>query len=341
MNACTRKRFGFLVVVGLAGCGPPESVNHAALVDHHVHILSPRLVTDWKSLGVPFARADSFYTTASPYLAEGGDRRPLGGAVLLPMAHVYGRAEFRQELRLSPAAERAAVQRENDHVATEAARFPGRATAFCSVDFLRPYAWDELRRCRVELGSRGIKLHLGSARANLRSAAHLSELARLAEWAVAEDLTVMLHFDPQAPQMSSADVQRFIDRVLVPQPRLVLVIAHLGGSGGYGPWTRAVHRTIAQWLREEETAGRPRPGIRFDISAAWLEEDSDEIPRSTRQDGEALAADLATFGVARLLFGSDAPVFHPGRYGTAFRRAAALGPDAWDSLAANRLPGIP
>lgn len=325
----------------LAACGPREAVDLSSMVDHHVHILSPRLVADWKSLGVPFSRADSFYTSASPYLAEGDSRRPLAGAVLLPMAHLYGRASFRQELRLSLAAERSAVQRENDHVAAEAARFPGRAWAFCGVDFLRPYAWDEVRRCRAELRSPGLKLHLGSAGANLRSAAHLAELARFAEWAVAESIPVMLHFDPQAREMSEADVRRFIDRVLAPQPALTMVVAHLGGSGGYGPWTRVIYRTISEWLRQEEAEGRPRPGIRFDISAAWLEQDSEEVPRSTRQDGEALAADIAAFGVGRLLFGSDAPVFDPGPYGAAFRRAAGLLPAAWDSLAANRLPGLP
>lgn len=329
------------VLMLLAACGPREAVDLSAMVDHHIHLLSPRLVEDWKSLGVTFSRPDSFYTSASPYLAEGGDRTPLDGAVLLPMAHLYGRAAFRQELRLSFAAERELVRQENNHAAAEAARFPGRAVAFCSVDFLRPYAWEEIRRCRAELGSPGIKLHLGSAGASLRNAGHLTALAGYAEWAVAEQVPIMLHFDPQAREMSEADVQRFIQRVLVPHPDLVMVIAHLGGSGGYGPWTRAVHRTIATWLQEEAAAGRTRPGIRFDISAAWLEQDSEEVPRSTRQDREALAADIATFGVGRLLFGSDAPVFDPGPYGAAFRRAAGLSPAAWDSLAANRIPGIP
>lgn len=325
----------------LAACAPREEVDLSRMVDHHIHLLSPGLVADWKSTGVNFSRPDSMYTSASPYLAEGGDRQPLAGAVLLPMAHLYGRAGFRQELRLSLVAERESVRRENDHAAAEAARFPGRAAAFCGVDFLRPYAWDEVRRCRAELGSPGIKLHLGSAGANLRSAAHLAELARFAEWAVVEGVTIVLHFDPQAREAEVADVERFIARVIAPHPDLVLIVAHLGGSGGYGPWTRAIYRTIAGWLREEAAAGRPRPGIFFDISAVWLPQDSEGVPRSTRQDGQALAADLGTFGVSRLLFGSDAPVFAPGPYGAAFIRAAGLSPAQWDSIAGNRVPGLP
>jgi predicted TIM-barrel fold metal-dependent hydrolase len=325
----------------LAACGPTAEVDLSRMVDHHVHLLSPGLVADWKSTGVSFSRADSFYTSAGPLLDESAGRRPLTGAVLLPMAHLYGSASFRQSLRLGLAAERAAVQRENDHVAAEAARYPGRALAFCGVDFLRPYAWDELRRCRTELNSPGIKLHLGSARANLRNSGHLATLAGIVAWARAESLVVMLHFDPQSREASQADVERFIAQVLEPRADLVMVIAHLGGSGGYGPWTRVVYRTLAEWLETEAAAGRPRAGIYFDISAAWLAQDSDEVPRSTRQDGEALAADIAAHGVARLLFGSDSPVFDPGPYGAAFKRATGLTQAAWDSLAANRVPGFP
>jgi predicted TIM-barrel fold metal-dependent hydrolase len=323
----------------LTACGPREAVDLTTMVDHHIHLLGPGLLADWKSTGARFSRPDSMYTSAAPYLARG--RRPLAGAVLLPMAHLYGQSAFRQSLRLSYAAERSAVQRENDHVAAEAARWEGRAVAFCGVDFLRPYAWEELRRCRDELGSRGIKLHLGSARANLRNTTHLATLARLAEWAVAESVVVMLHFDPQSREASAEDVQRFIRQVIAPHPELVMVVAHLGGSGGYGPWTRVIYRTLAGWLAEEAQAGRPRPGIFFDISAVWLAQDSEEIPRSTRQDGEALAGDIAAYGVGRLLFGSDAPVFDPGPYGAVFLRAAGLTPAQWDSIAANRIPGFP
>lgn len=324
----------------LSGCGTPGAVDLDAMVDHHVHLLSPGLVRDWKSAGARFSRADSLYTSAAPYLGEAAGTRQVAGAVFLPMAHLYGQASFRQSLRLSLAAEQAAVQRENDHVAAEAARYPGRAMAFCGVDFLRPYAAEELARCRRELGSPGIKLHLGSARASLRNPGHLAELSRLAAWAVAESVAVMLHLDPQSREQSAADVQRFIRDVLGPHPGLALVVAHMGGSGGYGPWTRVAYRTIAEWLAEEEAAGRPRPGIRFDVSAVWLAQDSEEVPRSTRQDGDALAEDLAAWGVARLLFGSDAPVFDPGPYAAAFRQAARLSPAAWDSLAANRLPSM-
>lgn len=330
----------------LAACGAPDSADTSRLVDHHVHLLSPALVKDWKSLGVNFSRPDSVYTSASALLgdtaiADGGPARQVAGAVLIPMAHLYGRQDIRGPLRLSLAAEQAAVRRENDYVAAEAARFPDRAIALCGVDFLRPYAWSEVQRCRAELQSPGIKLHLASAGANLGYASHLAALRRYAELASADSLILFVHFDPQNNRGNLADIRRFIAEVLQPFPDLTVVIAHLGGSGGFDAWTRAIFETFTTWLDEEAAAGRPRTGVHFDISAVWLARDSEGMPRSTKQDAEALAAELARVGVGRLLFGSDAPVFIPGPYAAAFRRQAALSAEAWDSLARNRLPGLP
>ncbi len=332
-----------VLALGLAACSAPGGIDTAHLVDHHVHLLSPGLLRDWKSLGVNFSRPDSLYVSASsllgdPATPEGGRPPRLAGAVLLPMAHLYGRSNIRGPLRLTLAAEQAAVQRENDHVAAEAARYPGRAIALCGVDYLRPYAWAEVQRCRAELNSPGIKLHLGSAGTNLLNGGHLAALHQMAELADRDSLILFIHFDPQGNRAEVSDVRRFIDRVLQPFPELTVVIAHLGGSGGYGPWTRAIQRTFFEWLAEEASAGRPRPGVFFDLSAAWLAEDSEGMPRSSPQDAEALAAELARIGVSRMLFASDYPVFDPGLYAAALQRAAGLGPTAWDSLAANRLP---
>jgi hypothetical protein len=125
---------GLALVLGVAGCPAPEGIDTAHLVDHHVHLLSPGLLRDWKSLGVNFSRPDSMYVSAASLLGNpaatgSGPTARLAGAVLLPMAHLYGRSDIRGPLRLTLAAEQAAVQRENDHVAAEAARYPGRAIA--------------------------------------------------------------------------------------------------------------------------------------------------------------------------------------------------------------------
>ncbi|MGE0354110.1 MAG: amidohydrolase family protein [Gemmatimonadales bacterium] len=307
-----------------------------ALWDHHVHILSPALVRDWKSLGVPFTRPDSVYTSAAALLAPsvtGGEG--LAGVVLVPMAHFYGNAELRGALRLSPDEEAARVRQENDFVAREAARTPGRALAFCSVNHRRPYAWDELRRCRRELLSPGIKLHLASAGTDLRDEDQLAELARIAAWADAERIVLLLHFDPQARGLEVTDVERFIARVLDPYPDLRVTIAHLGGSGGYGPWTRDVFRTFIAWL---ENSPAPRPAVMFDLSAVILARESEGVPATTVEEAAALAPDLRRAGLGRILFGSDYPVFDPPAYAELLRERAGLSPEELRTILSNRRP---
>lgn len=330
----------FLLLVALCGCEHParptsEAIRKPVSVDHHVHLLSPRLVQDWKSLGVPFSKPGSAYTSVSA-LSDG----ELEHALLLPMAHLYGQEEFRQALDLTENEEYERVRLENDHVAAQADLFPGRAVAFCGVDFLRPYAWEEIHRCRRELGSVGLKLHLASAGTDLRKPEHLRALARIAAWAESEDVALMIHFDPQRRGLETEDVRRFIDAVLQPVPDLVVVIPHLGGSGGYGPWTQAVFGTFGRWLETEAATGNARSGVFFDLSAVWLVEESEGVPPSTEDEALALRKDLRRVGLERVLFGSDYPVFDPGESAGALYDALALDSAEWERLMKRRIPGF-
>lgn len=314
------------IALGLVACGGPAGpqaetpaatggASSPVIVDHHLHLLGPDLLRDWKAMGVPFSQPDEAYLSADRFLASAGGAPPaLAAAILVPMAHFYGNRELRAAADLSVDEERERVARENNHVAREAARWPGRAVAYCSVDFLRPYAWDELRRCQAELASPGIKLHLASAGADLTDDAQLAALERIFGWAEDQELAILLHFDPQRRGLEVADVERFLARVLGPHPRLRLQLAHLGGSGGYGPWTQAVFRSFRDWLGVQAAQGEPRRGLQFDLSGVLLEHAAEGVPATTGGEVAALAADLATIDPDRLLFGSDAPVFDPLSY---------------------------
>lgn len=329
-----------LVLLGavLAGClGAPRSQAPPpatpALADHHVHLLSPGLLRDWAAAGATFSRAAPVYTSA-----EGLFESSLDQAVLVPMAHLYSSGWLRERLELTEDQERERVRRENDHVAAEAKRYPRRAVAFCSVGVLRPYTWDEIRRCRESLGSPGIKLHLASSGVDLRNEEHLEEIAKIAGWAETEEVALLVHFDPQARGLDVEDVERFIARVLAPHERLEVMIPHLGGSGGYGPWTRSVFRTFVNWLDEEARKGRPRPGVTFDVSAVILEEESEGVPPTTPEEAASLAEDLRSLGLARVMFGSDYPVFDPQRYLSLLQTTLRLSTDELETLRRNRLP---
>ncbi len=298
--------------------------------DHHVHVMSPSLVADWKSLGVPFSRPDSHYTRVGS-LFRGPT--PLGAAVLVPMGHLYGTDDFRQALRLSVEEEEARVGRENDYVAAEALRHGGKAVGLCTVPALRPYARRELERCALQPGIGGVKWHLASSGVDLRDRGHLEALRDLARWAEARQLPVLLHLDPQRRGTDSSHVLGFLRTVLEPHPRLTVVIAHLGGSGGYGPWTRTVFRTVSRW----RAASPNRSNLHFDLSAVLLERESEGVPATTAVEAAQLAADLREAGWAGVVFGSDFPVFDPGRGQQHLRERLRLA----DDEAARIVAGVP
>lgn len=327
----SRLAVALFVAMPLAGQEAPPRF------DHHVHVLSPALVHDWKSLGVTFSRPDAAYVAADGLLAG---EAAVEQALLVPMAHLYGNEELRLGLALSLEQEQARVRAENDHVAAEAARWPGRAVAFCSADWRRPYAREEFARCVRERGSPGIKLHLASAGTDLKDAEQRRGLRELLGWAREQGLAVLLHFDPQRRGLDIPDVLRFAEEVLGPYPDLELTIAHLGGSGGYGAWTRRVFAAFGGWLEREAAAGRVRPGLRFDLSAVLLERESEGVPATTDEEAAALAADLVRSGPGRLLFASDAPVFDPRQGWTALARRLGLPADFLATLRDNRAPAL-
>jgi predicted TIM-barrel fold metal-dependent hydrolase len=311
---------GLVLVVALVGVllavrllrrsAEPPAADRAdqGLVDHHVHILGPDLIRDWKSLGVTFSRPDSIYLSASSLLAQRGDS--VGAVVLVPMGHLYANPEFSGGLQIDSAGAHRRVRVENALVAAEAARFPGRAVALCSVPALAPWAVEDLGWCRDSLNSAGIKLHLASSQIDLRDTSHLARLSAIASWASRHALPILVHVDPQRRGHDSTHIRRLAERVFEPYPDLTVVVAHLGGSGGYGAWTQTVHRALRQWLQHVERAG-PKRHVYFEVSAVALERESEGVPPISPDESAQLRDDLRADSLDRVLFGSDYPVFDP------------------------------
>lgn len=304
------------------------------VVDHHVHILGPNLIRDWKSLGVPFSRPDSIYLSPGNLFARtDSEHAVLQHAVLVPMAHLYGNTEFREALKLSLEQEHERVRAENDHVAQAAARFGKYARALCSVNFLRPYAWEEILRCRREHRSPGVKLHLASSEVDLRDTEHLAALKRVVAWADSERVGLLLHFDPQRRGLEVKDVEHVITQVLEPHRNTQILIAHLGGSGGYGPWTQSVFRCFSEWLARSQ-----RTNVFFDLSAVLLEQESEGVPATTAEQAQALLHDLRRHGFQRIVFASDYPVFDPSRYLQLLREKTNITESELEQITRNRVP---
>jgi uncharacterized protein len=306
---------------------PPPHVPY----DHHVHILGPQLVRDWQSLDVPFSRPDSAYTSASAAL--GGEAT---AAFLVSMAHVYGTAEFRAGLGLDTAAERQRVRTANEHVAREAARDPALYVGFCSVPLLRPYAAAELEHCAHDLGLAGIKIHVPAMGISLVDATHLTLLAGVVERAARERRPVLVHLAPVDGELSDAELRNFLAHVVEPHAGLELYLAHLGGNGGYRASARRVVHALTELLHRDDAAAARR--IYVELSGALLARRTDGVPASRRADAASLASDLRALGLARVLFGSDYPVFERAEYAALLRDRLPLSTAELDTIMQNRAP---
>jgi uncharacterized protein len=349
------------LVVGAAACRPTNEtssvravdVEDAAarralierlggpLVDHHVHILGPDVIRDWRAVGVTFSRPDSTYTSVAAWMASRGlDSTHVQAMVLVPMAQLYGDAEFVESLRIDATAVQARVVRENDHVASEAARHPTRAVALCSAPVLADFAEAELLRCLAHPHTTGIKLHLAASGVDLRAPAHVTRTAALIALAARQNVPVLLHLDTQQRGTETTHVREFLDRALGPVASLPVIIAHAGGSGGYGAWTRSVLRTIIAWRDSVDALGpAPRP-VYIDLSAVLLDEPSEGVPASTAEERAALRTDVRAAGLDRFVFGSDAPVFHPLASAETLRASLGLSPEETVAYVQRRTPRL-
>jgi predicted TIM-barrel fold metal-dependent hydrolase len=290
---------------------PQPAPTPARWIDHHVHVLSPRLVEDWKSLGVPFSRPDEHYTGLEALLATGD----LEGALLVPMAHFYASGEMREALELDLETERARAQAENDYVANLAANSAFRAVALASVDLLRPYALDELQRAREQHTVAGAKLHLRSAGFDFATPEHRQALERVAAWVASFDGLLLLHLDAddglvEGP-LDAPALEATLEHAFGPHPNLRVLVAHMGGSGGFDTRVQRNFDACMRWLAAERARGRPRAEFHFDLSAALMLRESEGVPASSDADCAALASALRRAGFERVHFGSDYPVFAP------------------------------
>ncbi len=255
-----------------------------------MHLLGPKLIADWKSLGVPCSRPDEVYLRLDSLFEPRGSEPAIARALLIPMPHYYGNEEFRTALGLTL---------EDEH---------------------------------AEHPIRGVKLHLASAGFRFDDAEHVAALSNTVCWAHARDLLVLLHLDPQRHGLVTAHLRRRLDEVFGPLPSMRVVITHVSGSGGFGPWPRSVLETIATWLDSEQAAGRPRREFFVDLSTVPLIRESEGHPPSTDEEISALAPAVRRLGIDHVLFASDYPVFDPRDQAVFLRERCGLTEDELTAL---------
>lgn len=291
-------------------------------IDHHVHILSPQLIKDWKNLGVPFSKPDSAYSSISYILSKIKTEK----VFLLSMAYLYGSQDF------SIVDEYENVKRENNYVNEQAEIFNDRCAAFFSINPLKDYAEIEVVRCIDSLNMDGIKLHLNNSGVNLRNIEHRNKLFAVLKIANDKKFPVMLHLHNGNENFGAEETDIFIDSVLTKLPGIELYIAHFGNSGGYNTKSEEV---LNEFIKYFKTAEVLKQKIYFDISAVLLTEDIENIAALNGEDINKLSKKIKEIGLKRIVLGSDYPVFSTQEYVNTLKVNLKLSEVEFDSLINN------
>lgn len=279
------------VALAAGGCAttPSAPLRDTPLVDHHQHVFSPATA---QMLGDGFQPLDAAQLVA--LLDAAGIQR----AVVLSAAYLHAGASrsFPDEL--------ARVQAENDWTGAQAALFPTRLRAFCSVNPLKDWAVAEIERCAREANLRGgLKLHLGNADLQLEDPEHASRLRAVFAAANAQRMAIVVHLRASVSRKRLYGLHQarvFLEDVLPAAPDVVVQVAHLGGTGpGWDdPQARTVIGILAEAVQRKHPSAR---NLYFDVASL-------ANPKNSPVANADLVRMIRQVGVARVLYGSDSAV---------------------------------
>jgi len=273
------------------------------IYDHHVHLMSPDLIQDWKTMGIPFSKPDAHYANLDTILL----RNEAEFINLIGMGYVYGNPEYYQG---EDAHER--LREENDFLLHTAAKNPEGVRPFIAIDPLKDYASDELDRCFALNPDIGLKLHFNASQVYLTEPEHRAKVKPLFLKAAEQKIPVLLHFDNSHPKFGRPDVELLADSILTELPPMRLTIAHLGTSGGFNAKTKRVLDAFIAMKAAGRIPGNHQ--LLFDISAVALDKDSEDVSRLTDNDFSELNAYIRKIGVDNISFGTDYPLYSSRSY---------------------------
>jgi uncharacterized protein len=220
-----------------------------------------------------------------------------------------------------------AMQAENTWTAEQAARFPDRLVAFCSLNPVSDAATETLRRCAADKRFKGLKLHFANSRVDLLNADHVRRIREVFAAANRAGLPIVAHVR-NSDDYGTREAHVILEKLLPAAPDVPIQIAHLWGGANFAPDALAVYA--------EAVAAR-RPATRrlyFDVADAALVANTPEL-------AQGVADRLRQIGLDRIFYGSDAAFGNhpdPGGSWAAFRKGIPLSPAEFEKIAHNVAP---
>jgi predicted TIM-barrel fold metal-dependent hydrolase len=294
-----------LSILPVTQFAPAMEIQQAPAIDYHQHLFSPAagaLVT---------GKPDSPGISARDLIAlldSAGIRR----ALVLSMAYTWGKAS-----RAPVENEYEHVRAENDWAAQQAAQYPDRLRAFCSFNPLKPYALEELGRCRKDRQLHyGLKLHFGNSDVDLDNPNDVAQVRKIFKAANGYRMPIVVHMHTSIDNQRKYGAEQarvFLNQLLAAAPDVPVQIAHLAGSGGYDDATDAAVSVFTDAIAKHDLR----------MKNVWFDAAVVVRPNSTPDQLERIAARIRQIGVKRILYGSDAasgPLAYPKAGWAAFQR---------------------
>lgn len=292
------------------------------VIDYHQHLFSPdagALVTGNSSSPGISAR------DVIALLDSAGIRR----ALVLSVAYTWGKVS-----RTPVENEYEHVKAENDWTAAQAAQYPDRLRAFCSFNPLKPYALEELARCRRDpILQRGLKLHFGNSDVDLDNPENVAQVRKVFAAANGYRMAIVVHMRTSIDnrrRYGANEARVFLNELLPAAPDVPVQIAHLAGAGGYEAAIDSALGVLVDAIGNQDQRVR---NVWFDVTGVV---GSGMLPAERQQ----IAARIRQIGVERVLYGSDAaasPVTYPEAGWAAFRRLPLTAAE-FETIARNTSP---
>ncbi len=253
-------------------------------------------------------------------LVEQLDEAGIQRAVVLSTAYWYGNPEM-----YKGEDEYGKVREENDWIGKEVSRVPGRLIAFCSFNPLRDYALEELDRCAKHPHLKGLKLHFGNSRVDVRNPEHVEKARRVFAAANERRLPIVVHLWTVDKTYGREDAEIFLGKILPAAPDIPVQIAHFAGGGpGYTDEALEVYaKAIA--------ANDPRTkNLYFDF-ATVADGQSKEVLKT-------FAERIRQVGLKRVLYGTDLAPPTARLSWLTFRSTVPLTEEEFKTIAGNVAP---
>ena len=255
------------------------AVPAAPLADHHQYVYSPAAAAFMSSATASMRPVSA--QDVIPQLDAAGIER----AAVQSVAYVYGQPVRSQD------EEYERVRAENDWAARQAAEYPARLVALCSVDPLKDYALAELARCAASPGfGRGIKLQPAAGGVQLDDPEQIERLGRVFRSANARGMAIVL----QLRETGTREARLLIEQLLPHAPDVPVQVAYSA--------EREAAPQLAGLAVLADAAARQDPRMRH----VWVDVTTFARPGLSAADARRLVRRLRQVGMERVLYGSDA-----------------------------------